>query len=91
MLKRLISHGQSSSSSKRSSQPSTSRKISLSDLNLGNPTMQLSLSRIAKGDSAGLMSAVAKATVDECGQSNVASSFSVQRVFVCWKGSHIDL
>lgn len=53
--------------------------------------MQLSLSRIAKGDSAGLMSAVAKATVDECGQSNVASSFSVQRVFVCWKGSHIDL
>ena len=49
--------------------------------------MQLSLSKIAKGDSAGLMSAVAKATVDECGHNNVASSFSMQHVFACWKGT----
>ncbi len=62
----------SSSSENGGSEPG--RKVRFRPSQLSNPTMMLAMGKVARGDSAALLSEVARATIAECGAENVANS-----------------
>ena len=79
MLKRLMSIA-SSSSENAGSGPSRKRRFRPSQLS--SPTMLLAMRKVARGDSAGLVSEVARATIEECGAEHVANSTEAAHIVV---------
>jgi len=79
MLKRLMSIASSSSENAGSG---TSRKTRTRPSQLSSPTMLLAMGKVARGDSAGLVSEVARATIAECGAENVANSAEAAHIVV---------
>lgn len=85
MINKLISFSSGSSGSTRRS---TSSKSVQRPTNVNNPMMMLAFSKVARGESAGLMPSMAKACVEECGVGAVAPSFTPETtysffMFVC--------
>ena len=70
MLKRLISHGRSSSSLGDETQASSKRKRAKPN-KVNTPVMRLALGKVARGHSAGIVSEICKAALDECGAAHV--------------------
>lgn len=73
MLKRLISHGRSSSSVGDEAPDSSKRKRAKPD-HVNTPMMRLALGKVARGHSAGIVSEICKAALDECGAANLMES-----------------
>ena len=79
MLRRLTSYARSSSSGSAITEKPQSSRPKPTEVN--TPCMTLAFSKIARGDSAGLMSEIAKAAVSECGSENVRESTLTIDVF----------
>lgn len=70
MLKRLSSYGSRSEAS-NSSRSSARRS---KPTRLSTPLMRLALQKVSRGETALIMSQIAKASVEECGAANCAES-----------------
>ena len=77
MINRLISFssGASSSSSRVNSKHSRQSSRPSRPTSVNTPMMRLAFSCVAKGESAGLMTSMAKACVEECGVDSVSDGF----------------
>ncbi len=70
MLKRALRRASRSSSfSENESKPKRPRPATM-----GNPVMMMALGKVARGESAGLVSEACRASVLECGAANVSQS-----------------